>query len=598
MPSTSPRSDQSSKPATEASLAPQGASPGTAPDLMALAFESEEGRIVTDARRLILRVNKAFCRITGYSSDEVTGKNPALLGSGLHDKAFFAAMNERLDQVGAWQGEIWNRRKNGEVYPEWLTISAVKSADGEITHYLGTLTDVSERKSVENELRNLAFYDPLTRLPNRRLLLDRLQQAMTVSARTEKTGAVMLLDLDNFKALNDSLGHDIGDELLMEVARRLESSVRQGDTVARMGGDEFVVMLEGLDASGMAAAQAEAVAAKIHAALNRTYHLTHHGSLDDRSQHQNTIEYHSTSSIGIALFLGQHDSVAAVLKKADLAMYQSKATGRNAISFFDRGIQDAFTARMVLHAELDDAIREKQFVIHYHPLSDGDGGMSEVEALLRWQHPQRGLLHPAEFIALAEQSRKIIALDHWVLGTVCRQLAVWRHAPKKFGICVNVNISPVTFSQQNFVKRVLDELARSGADPRLLRIEFTERLVLDDVGVVIAKMGALGEAGVSFSLDDFGTGDSSLTYLKRLPLHQLKISRSLVHDMATDSEAASLVYTVIALAKNMGLTVIAKGAETREQQLLLFENHCDLHQSYLFCEPMPLAEFEAFLEAR
>jgi diguanylate cyclase (GGDEF)-like protein/PAS domain S-box-containing protein len=565
---------------------------------MALAFESEEGRIVTDANRLILRVNKAFCRITGYSADEVTGKNSALLGSGLHDRAFFAAMYERLEQVGVWQGEIWNRRKNGEVYPQWLAISTVKSANGEVTHFLGTLTDISERKSVENELRNLAFYDPLTRLPNRRLLLDRLQQAMVVSARSEKTGAVMLLDLDNFKALNDSLGHDIGDELLMEVARRLESSVRQGDTVARMGGDEFVVMLEGLDASGMAAAQAEAVAAKIHAALNRTYHLTHHGALDDTSQHQNTIEYHSTSSIGIALFLGQQDSVAAVLKKADLAMYQSKATGRNAISFFDRGIQDAFTARMVLHAELDDAIRYKQFVIHFHPLSDGDGGMSEVEALLRWQHPQRGLLHPAEFIALAEQSRKIIALDHWVLGTVCKQLAAWSRAPKKSGICVNVNISPVTFSQQDFVKRTLDELAKSGANPRLLRIEFTERLVLDDVGVVIAKMGALGEAGVSFSLDDFGTGDSSLTYLRRLPLHQLKISRSLVHDMATDSEAASLVYTVIALAKNMGLTVIAKGAETREQQMLLFENHCDLHQSYLFCEPMALAEFEAFLEAR
>jgi diguanylate cyclase (GGDEF)-like protein/PAS domain S-box-containing protein len=566
-------------------------------DIMAIAFESQEGRIVTDANRSILKVNKAFSRITGYEPGDVIGKTPDLLGSGLHDQAFFTAMNERLEQTGAWQGEIWNRRKNGEVYPEWLTITAVTSPTGEVTHYLGTLTDVSERKSVENELRNLAFYDPLTRLPNRRLLLDRLQQAMAVSARSEKTGAVMLLDLDNFKALNDSLGHDIGDELLMEVARRLESSVRQGDTVARMGGDEFVVMLEGLDASGMAAAQAEAVAAKIHAALNCTYHLAHHGAIDGKSQHQNAIEYHSTSSIGIALFLGQQDSVAAVLKKADLAMYQSKTTGRNAISFFDRGIQDAFTARMVLHAELDEAIRGNQFVIHYHPLSDGNGGMSEVEALLRWQHPQRGLLHPAEFIAMAEQSRKIIALDHWVLSTVCAQLAVWNHTPKKSGLCVTINISPVTFSQQDFVKRVLDELVKSGADPRLLRLEFTERLVLDDVGVVIAKMGALGEAGVSFSLDDFGTGDSSLTYLKRLPLHQLKISRSLVHDMATDSKAASLVYTVIALAKNMGLTVIAKGAETQEQQALLFDNHCDLHQTYLFCEPMPLAEFDAFLEA-
>ena len=592
------RNSRKTDPATEAMPKPRKpAARKPAPvDVMAIAFESLEGRIITDAKRSILKINRAFSRITGYTPEDVIGKDPGLLGSGLHDHAFFSAMNERLAQTGAWQGEIWNRRKTGEVYPEWLTITAVKSPRGKVTHYLGTLTDLSERKSIENELRNLAFYDPLTRLPNRRLLLDRLQQAMTVSARSEKTGAVMLLDLDNFKALNDSLGHDIGDELLVEVAQRLEGSVRQGDTVARMGGDEFVVMLEGLDASGMAAAQAEAVASKIHAALNRTYHLAHHGALDDKLQHQNAIEYHCSSSIGIALFLGQQDSVAAVLKKADLAMYQSKAMGRNAVSFFDRGIQDAFAARMVLHAELDDAIRDGQFVIHYHPLSDGNGGMSEVEALLRWQHPQRGLLHPAEFIAMAEQSRKIIALDHWVLGTVCAQLASWTLHPKKSRLCVTVNVSPVTFSQQDFVKRVIDTLKKSGADPRLLRLEFTDRLVLDDVGLVIAKMGALSDIGVSFSLDDFGTGDSSLTYLKRLPLHQLKISRSLVHDMTTDSDAASLVYTVIALAKNLGLTVIAKGAETHEQQTLLFDQHCDLHQSYLFCEPMPLAEFDAFLE--
>ena len=593
----SPRKSESGTASKPRKAAARKPAPAVSADVMAIAFQSLEGRIVTDAKRSILTINEAFSRITGYAPEDVIGKTPSVLGSGLHDKAFFAAMNERLEQTGNWQGEIWNRRKSGEVYPEWLTITAVKSPRGKVTHYLGTLTDLSERKSIENELRNLAFYDPLTRLPNRRLLLDRLQQAMTVSARSEKTGAVMLIDLDNFKTLNDSLGHDIGDELLVEVARRMESAVRQGDTVARMGGDEFVVMLEGLDASGMAAAQAEAVASKIHAALNQTYHLAHHGALDDKTQHQNAVEYHCGSSIGIALFLGQQDSVAAVLKKADLAMYQSKAMGRNAVSFFDCHIQDAFAARMVLHAELDDAIRDGQFVIHYHPLSDGNGGMTEVEALLRWQHPQRGLLHPAEFIALAEQSRKIIALDHWVLKTVCAQLAEWTRCPKRSTLCVTVNVSPVTFSQQDFAKRVLDTLKMSGADPRLLRLEFTERLVLDDVGVVMAKMGTLSDVGVSFSLDDFGTGDSSLTYLRRLPLRQLKISRSLVHDMTTDSDAASLVYTVIALAKNLGLTVIAKGAETQEQQDLLIDQHCDLHQSYLFCEPMPLEEFNAFLAA-
>lgn len=595
MPST-PRKTPARHPGQAGRATSRAAYSKASADVMAIAFESLEGRIVTDANRVILRVNKAFTRITGYTEADVAGKTPSVLGSGLHDSIFYAAMYERIEKTGTWQGEIWNRRKNGEVYPEWLTIAAVKSDAGHLTHYLGTLTDVSERKSIENELRNLAFYDPLTRLPNRRLLLDRLKQAMTTGARSGKTGAVMLLDLDNFKALNDSLGHDIGDELLVEVARRLESSVRQGDTVARMGGDEFVVMLEGLDTGGMAAAQAESVAAKIHAALNRTYRLAHHSALDSHPHQQSAVEYHCTSSIGIALFLGNQDSVAALLKKADLAMYQSKATGRNAVSFFDREIQDAFTARTKLHAEIDDAILNTQFVIHYHPLSDGDGGMNEVEALLRWQHPRRGLLHPADFIALAEQSRKIIALDHWVLGAVCAQLNAWSRHPRKSLLCITVNVSPVTFSQQDFVKRVLEALDTSGANPKLLRLEFTERLVLDAVGIAIAKMGALSEIGVSFSLDDFGTGDSSLTYLKRLPLHQLKISRSLVHEMTTDADAASLVYTVIALAKSLGLTVIAKGAETYEQQNMLFDQHCDFHQSYLYCEPMPLAEFESFID--
>jgi len=567
-------------------------------DIMAIAFETQEGRIVTDASKVILKVNQAFTRITGYSAQDVVGAKPHLLGSGLHDATFFANMKERLDQTGVWQGEIWNRRKNGEVYPEWLAITSVKSADGQLTNYLGTLTDITERKSVENELRNLAFYDPLTRLPNRRLMLDRLQQAMTVSTRTGKAGAVMLLDLDNFKALNDSLGHDIGDQLLTEVARRIESSIRQGDTVARMGGDEFVVMLEGLDTGGLAAAQAESVATKIHAALNRTHMLTGHRSLGKEQTKQKAIEYRCTSSIGIAIFLGDQDSVSALLKKADLAMYQSKSTGRNSISFFDRGIQDAFAARMSLYAEIQEAIRTNQFVIHYHPLANGDGGMTEVEALIRWQHPQRGLLHPAEFIPMAEQNRQIIALDHWVLTQGCKQLAAWARSPKKAKLCVTVNISPLTFSQQDFVKLVLADLKKSGANPRLLRLEFTEKLVLDDVGNAIAKMGTLSEAGVSFSLDDFGTGDSSLTYLKRLPLHQLKISRSLVHDMTTNSEAASLVYTVIALAKSLGLTVIAKGAETQAQQTLLADQHCDGYQSYLLCEPMALSEFEAFLDTR
>ena len=563
---------------------------------MALAFETQEGRVITDADKVIVKVNRAFSRITGYSAEDAIGGTPRLLSSGLHDASFYANMNEHLERAGEWQGEIWNRRKSGDVYPQWLTITVVRSATGEPTHYLGTLTDISERKSIENELRSLAFYDPLTSLPNRRLLLDRLQQAIAASARTEKAGALLLLDLDNFKTLNDTLGHDIGDQLLIEVAARIVASVRDSDTVARMGGDEFVVVVDGLDANGLAAAQAESVATKIRAALSRTHMLTCRRSLGKDQKMQKPIEYRCTSSIGVAIFHGDQDGVASLLKKADLAMYQSKAAGRNSISFFDRSVQAAFSERAQLYQEIEQAIQTGQFVIHYHPLADGNGDMTEVEALVRWQHSQRGLLHPGEFIPLAEQSRQIIELDHWVLARACAQLAAWAVSPKRAQLCVTVNISPLTFSQADFVALVLNGLKLTGANPRLLRLEFTEKLVLDDVGTTIAKMSALSEAGVSFSLDDFGTGDSSLTYLKRLPLHQLKISRSLVNEMTTNADAASLVMTVIGLAKSLGLTVIAKGAETYAQQALLTDQRCDGYQSYLFCEPMPLAEFEAFLD--
>ncbi len=564
---------------------------------MALAFETQEGRVITDADRVIVKVNRAFSRITGYSAEDAIGGTPRLLSSGLHDASFYANMNEHLERNGEWQGEIWNRRKSGDIYPQWLSITVARSVTGEPTHYLGTLTDISERKSIENELRSLAFYDPLTSLPNRRLLLDRLQQAIAGSARTGKAGALLLLDLDNFKTLNDTLGHDIGDQLLVEVAARIQASVRDSDTVARMGGDEFVVVIDGLDANGLAAAQAESVATKIRAALSRTHMLTCRRSLGKDQKMQKPIEYRCTSSIGVAIFHGEQDGVASLLKKADLAMYESKAAGRNSISFFDRSIQDAFSERSQLYQEIEQAIQAGQFVIHYHPLADGNGGMTEVEALVRWQHPQRGLLQPGEFLPLAEQSRQIIELDHWVLTHACTQLAAWAVSPKRAQLCVTVNISPLAFSQADFVALVLNGLKLTGANPRLLRLEFTEKLVLDDVGTTIAKMSALSEAGVSFSLDDFGTGDSSLTYLKRLPLHQLKISRSLVNDMTTNADAASLVMTVIGLAKSLGLTVIAKGAETYAQQALLTNQHCDGYQSYLFCEPMPLAEFEAFLDS-
>ena len=357
--------------------------------IAATAFESQEGMFVTDARKVILRVNRAFTSITGYSAEEAVGQTPGLLDSGRHDAAFHTAIWEEIARSGTWQGEIWSRRKNGEVHPEWLTITAVKNARGEASRYVGTLTDITARKAAEDEIRHLAFYDPLTLLPNRRLLLDRLQQALAISARSKRLGALLFLDLDNFKTLNDTLGHDKGDLLLQQIAQRLATCVREGDTVARLGGDEFVVMLEDLSPSpGDAAAQTEVVGEKILAHLSQPYELAGH-------------EYHSTSSIGVTLFSDQRETVEDLLKRADLAMYQAKSAGRNTLRFFDPQMQAAVTARVALEAALREALRTRQLVIYYQAQVDGERRATGVEALVRWLHPRRGLLVPSEFIPLA-----------------------------------------------------------------------------------------------------------------------------------------------------------------------------------------------------
>lgn len=542
----------------------------------ATAFETQEGMFVTDAGNVILRINRAFTEITGFTVAEAVGQTPRLLKSSHHDAAFYAAMWESINRTGTWRGEIWNRQKSGKVSPEWLTITAVKGSDGEATHYVGTLIDITKRKADEAEIEHLAFYDPLTQLPNRRLLLDRLRQALAACARSRRRGAILFIDLDDFKTVNDTQGHDVGDLLLQQVARRLLTCVRGHDTVARLGGDEFVVILEDLSKSPQeAATQTETVGEKILGALAAPFPLAGY-------------EHHSTGNIGVTLFSDQQETVDDLLKRADLAMYQAKAAGCNTLRFFDPQMQAAVTARNALEADLRRGMREGQFVLHYQPQVDGDGRLTGAEALVRWQHPRRGLVSPGEFIPLAEETGLIQPLGQWVLETACAQLVAWSARSDTAHLTLAMNVSAREFRHPEFVERVLAVLDHSGADPQRLMLEFTENPLLDDMEETVAKITALKARGAGFSLDDFGTGYSSLSYLKHLPLDQVKIDQSFVRDVLTDPNDAAIVRTIMALVQSLGLAVIAEGVETEEQRDFLARQGCHAFQGYLFGQPGPV----------
>jgi len=551
--------------------------------IAATAFETQDGIFITDNIGVILNVNQAFSKITGYSAIEAIGQTPQLLNSGRHDSTFYKEMWESVKVCGSWQGEIWNRRKNGEIYPEWQTISAIFGDNGETTHYIATFSDITQQKQSSQQIEQLAFYDSLTNLPNRRLLKDRLHQAVNNSTRNNRQGALLFVDIDNFKTLNDTLGHNMGDLLLQEVARRLQHSIRESDTAARLGGDEFVVMLEDLSPfAENAAIETEVVGKKILDAFNEPFKLAGY-------------DYRCSCSIGATLFYDHLLPEDELLKHVDIAMYQAKKNGRNTLCFFDQNMQLILNERAALEADLRCALERNQFELYYQIQVTHDGNIDGVEALLRWQHPDNGLVSPMKFIPLAEETGLVLPIGLWALETACAQLKRWENNPVTEHLQLAVNVSARQLHESDFVEQVKMVLAVTGIKPSRLKLEITESVVIKDAEDTITKMLALKAVGVSFSIDDFGTGFSSLSYLTILPLDQLKIDQSFVRNIGIKHTDAVIVQTIIGMAKNLGIEVIAEGVETVGQRSFLEEHGCLLCQGYLFSEPLPLAEFEVMI---
>ena len=548
--------------------------------ISAKVFEfSHEGLIITDANTIILSANRAYTKISGYSLKELIGKTPTLSKSKFQDEEFYKAMWASLSHGNHWQGEIWNQRKNGEVYPVWLSITAVTNEAGKVSNYIASFSDISESKKAEETIHNLAFYDALTGLSNRQLLRERLKQIMSPDLNQQHQGAILHIDLDDFKSLNDTKGHDVGDQLLIEVAKRIRSCTYPDDIVARLGSDEFIVMLDFLNMEReQAIKEVEKITERIQNAIKQPFDLCGN-------------EYHCTSCIGINFFYNDQTSIEEILRKADAAMSQAKKSGRNKIHFFDAQMQVALEQRVLLESMLHHAI-PSQFVLHYQMQVNDTGEIFGAEALIRWQHPEKGLISPAVFIPLAEETGLILPIGYWVLETACKQLKAWSSHLKTKPLLLAVNVSAKQFHQANFVAQVLEVLDHTGADPTRLKLELTESLLVENIDTTIKKMAQLKAKGVNFSLDDFGTGFSSLTYLKRLPIDQLKIDQSFVRDILSDPNDASIVRTIITLGESLGLSVIAEGVETEEQRKFLITNGCHNYQGYLFSKPVPVSEFE------
>lgn len=559
--------------------------------IAATAFESQEAMVITDAESIILRINRAFAACTGYTAEEAVGHKMNLLRSGRHDASFYSTMWQCIHRTGSWQGEIWDRRKNGEIYPKWLTITAVTGNNGVVTHYVGTQTDITERKAAADKIHHLAYYDPLTQLPNRRLLDDRVAHGINAALREGKQMALLMLDLDRFKAINDSLGHLAGDELLQQVAGRLTARLRDVDTIARLGGDEFIVLLEDITHPDDAAR----VAGAIIADLNKPFQLTQNGDV------------RIGVSIGISLCPQHGDTAAILMEEADAALYQAKAEGRGCFAYFSDAKTQEVRDRIAFEARLRQAIDQQELRVFYQPQIDiASGRIVGAEALVRWQNPTEGLILPVRFIPIAEGTCLIDAIGEWVLRKACRQGRQWLDDGLP-PLNLAVNVSPHQFRRNGFSALVAAVLTETGFPAKRLELEVTESGLMEyknkitETGLSesqdqsVDTLNSLRDQGIHLAIDDFGTGYSSLAYLKRFPLNVLKIDKSFIDDISQHKDDRAIVATIIAMGHILGFKVLAEGVETVEQLGFLQAQGCDLYQGYLHHRPLPVDEFTALL---
>lgn len=547
--------------------------------LAAKVFENmSEAVIITDAENNFVSVNPAFTKMTGYTQDEILGKNPSIMSSGQHDAEFYQQMWDEIIKNGYWQGEIWNRRKNNEIYPKWLSIVAVQDSNNKIQNYIAVSSDISERKAADERIHFMAHYDALTGLPNRVLLHDRLLQAILHAKRKNTKVAILFLDLDRFKIINDTLGHSVGDLLLQAVAKRLQKCVRATDTVARIGGDEFIIVLNDLVDSDLVGK----VAQKIMTTIAESFLI--------REQ-----ELHTTTSIGISLFPADGVANEELISNADVAMYRAKENGKNTYQFFTSSMNTSSYERLTVENKLRRALERQEFILHYQPQVDsGAGKIIGAEALVRWQNPEIGLVPPDMFISLAEENGLIVPIGEWVLREACRQNAEWQKLglPK---LAVAVNLSAMQFHQKNLTDMIAEALKETGLHSDWLELEITESGIMKH-GNAISTLNELRDMGIKLSIDDFGTGYSSLSHLKKFPLNKLKIDKSFVDDITTDQDDAAIASAIISMAKSLHLKVIAEGVENKEQLAFLQSQGCYEIQGYFFSRPLPAKDFKLFVE--
>lgn len=536
---------------------------------------TREGVLVTDSKGLIVHVNRAFMEITGYQREEVLGQRPNMFKSGHHPPGFYQAMFATLDSLGEWSGEIWNRRKSGEIYPQWQTIRLIHDDQGQFSQYVAVFSDISAIKKSEHELTHLAHHDPLTDLPNRLLLTDRAGQAV-VSAQVHKRGcALLMIDLDHFKLINDSLGHSVGDQLLKGVAERLNALFGPDITLARLSGDEFAVLAENCPQPGHAAALAQ----RVIDGLKEPFQINGHPLFIN-------------ASIGISLFPSDALSAEQLLRNADSALFKAKSAGRDGYALYTEELTAHAQQRVEIAFELRRALEQQELRVYYQPVHDlKTSRLIGVEALVRWEHPQRGLVSPAEFIPIAERTGLIAEIDAWIMRQACQQMCLWQAAGVVLSF-VAVNVSSRLFARRELYQQVAQVLHDTGLDPAYLELEVTESAVMEDPEVALEQMHRLRELGVRLAIDDFGTGYSSLLRLKRLPVQKLKIDQGFVAGLPGDEDDAAIARIIIALAQSMGMQVHAEGVEQAEQASFLLEHDCDLGQGYWFGRPMQAASLD------